>query len=91
MGREGERTITQVDESGSDPRAPRSSGLVTYLPTYEGLKAFHSRLYFRPVNRVPLPLLRETAAQKGLRLEWNSTGQRTIEASSRGLSLVRHW
>lgn len=41
---------------GSDPRVAGSSGLVTYLPTYERLKAFHSRLYFRPVNRVPLPL-----------------------------------
>lgn len=39
---------------GSDPRVhvAGSSGLVTYLPTYERLKAFHSRLYFRPVNRV---------------------------------------
>lgn len=55
-----------MDESTALTRArvhvPGSSGLVTYLPTYERLKAFHSRLYFRPVNRVPLPLSYETAA-----------------------------
>lgn len=58
--------ITQVDENATRTRVhvARSSGLVTYLPTYERLKAFHSRLYFRPVNRVPLLLSRtyETAA-----------------------------
>lgn len=66
-GRVGKRAaITQVDENATLTRVHvgRSSGLVTYLPMYERLKAFHSRLYFRPVNRVPLPLSRtyETAA-----------------------------
>jgi len=66
-GRVGKRAaITQVDENATLTcvHVARSSGLVTYLPTYERLKAFHSRLYFRPVNRVPLPLSRtyETAA-----------------------------
>lgn len=59
MGRVGKRAaITQVDENAILTRVhvARSSGLVTYLPTYERLKAFHSRLYFRPVNRVPLLL-----------------------------------
>lgn len=48
--RERERgTITQVDESS----VPGNFGLLTYLRTYQGLKAFNSWFYFDLVNRVP--------------------------------------
>lgn len=48
----------------SDPCTRSQELWVSHIFADERLKAFHSRLYFRPVNRVPLPLSRtyETAA-----------------------------